>query len=95
MYCTITYTCILDKTNKASIQNIKRSIFVLCLDELLPGDMSDERSVAAKMMLHGGGSQLNTGNRWFDKTIQVSGRQHLVWPDYTCISCPMVLNNYK
>ncbi|XP_076091347.1 carnitine O-acetyltransferase-like [Mytilus galloprovincialis] len=72
-----------DKTNKASIQNIKRSIFVLCLDELLPGDMSDERSVAAKMMLHGGGSQLNTGNRWFDKTIQfVVGRNGICGLSY-------------
>ncbi|XP_071154201.1 carnitine O-acetyltransferase-like [Mytilus edulis] len=72
-----------DKTNQASIQNIKRSIFVLCLDELLPGDMSDERSVAAKMMLHGGGSQLNTGNRWFDKTIQfVVGRNGICGLSY-------------
>lgn len=72
-----------DKTNKASIQNIKRSIFVLCLDELLPADMSDERSVAAKMMLHGGGSQLNTGNRWFDKTIQfVVGRNGICGLSY-------------
>ncbi|XP_063424764.1 carnitine O-acetyltransferase-like [Mytilus trossulus] len=72
-----------DKTNQASIQNIKRSIFVLCLDELLPEDMSDERSVAAKMMLHGGGSQLNTGNRWFDKTIQfVVGRNGICGLSY-------------
>ena len=59
-----------DKVNKASLENIQRSIFVLCLDEHLPSDMSDERSVAARLMLHGGGSKLNTGNRWFDKTIQ-------------------------
>ena len=62
---------LIDKVNKASLENIQRSIFVLCLDEHLPSDMSDERSVAARLMLHGGGSKLNTGNRWFDKTIQV------------------------
>ncbi|XP_052090934.1 carnitine O-acetyltransferase-like [Mytilus californianus] len=72
-----------DKTNQAAIQNIKRSIFVLCLDEFLPADMSDERSVAAKIMLHGGGSQLNTGNRWFDKTIQfVVGRNGICGLNY-------------
>ena len=62
---------LIDKVNKASLENIQKSIFVLCLDEHLPSDMSDERSVAARLMLHGGGSKLNTGNRWFDKTIQV------------------------
>ncbi|OWF54638.1 carnitine O-acetyltransferase-like [Mizuhopecten yessoensis] len=64
-----------DKENSASLDRIKHSICVVCLDNNLPQDMSDERSVAARQMLHGGGDCLNSGNRWFDKTIQfVVGR---------------------
>lgn len=59
-----------DTSNKSVLRDIHRSIFVLCLDNELPSDMWDERSVAARLMLHGGGSKLNTGNRWYDKTIQ-------------------------
>lgn len=58
---------------------IERCIFVLCLDERMdypppevgkPIDSDDEP--LGLHMLHGGGVENNTGNRWFDKTMQVS-----------------------
>ncbi|KAG7221228.1 hypothetical protein INR49_017445 [Caranx melampygus] len=69
-----------DKTNKESVSAIQRSIFTLCLDGSRPG-VSDEsyRSCAAVQMLHGGGPQLNSGNRWFDKTLQF-----IIGEDGTC-----------
>lgn len=30
----------------------------------------------AHEMIHGGGSDYNTGNRWFDKTMQVNSHIH-------------------
>ncbi|KAL2092652.1 hypothetical protein ACEWY4_012450 [Coilia grayii] len=60
-----------DKTNKESVRAIEKSIFTVCLDAPLPR-VSDElyHSRVAAQMLHGGGSRWNSGNRWFDKTIQ-------------------------
>lgn len=39
--------------------------------------VSDElyQSRVAAQMLHGGGARWNSGNRWFDKTLQVSFSQ--------------------
>ncbi|KAK6470920.1 carnitine O-acetyltransferase-like [Huso huso] len=60
-----------DKTNKESVRAIQKSIFTVCLDAPMPR-VSDElyRSRVATQMLHGGGSRWNSGNRWFDKTLQ-------------------------
>lgn len=65
-----------DKTNKESVRAIQKSIFTVCLDAPMPR-VSDEmyQSRVAAQMLHGGGARWNSGNRWFDKTLQVSSIQ--------------------
>ncbi|KAK3527286.1 hypothetical protein QTP86_018602 [Hemibagrus guttatus] len=69
-----------DQTNNESVQAIQRSIFTVCLDAPMP-QASDEmyRTRAAVQMLHGGGSRWNSGNRWFDKTLQF-----IIGEDGTC-----------
>ncbi|XP_012577028.1 PREDICTED: carnitine O-acetyltransferase isoform X2 [Condylura cristata] len=64
-------TLIKDKVNRESVRSIQQSIFAVCLDRPVPR-VADEayRSHVAGQMLHGGGGQLNSGNRWFDKTLQ-------------------------
>ncbi|CAL8247534.1 unnamed protein product [Merluccius merluccius] len=73
-------TLIKDKTNKESVRAIQKSIFTVCLDAPMPR-VSDElyRSRVAAQMLHGGGARWNSGNRWFDKTLQF-----IVGEDGTC-----------
>ncbi|XP_072164689.1 choline O-acetyltransferase-like [Diadema setosum] len=75
-----------DSTNRDSLDMIERCIFVLCLDSPMdyppaevgkPIDADDEP--LAHHMLHGGGSSENTGNRWFDKTMQF-----IIGTDGTC-----------
>ncbi|XP_010019209.1 PREDICTED: carnitine O-acetyltransferase [Nestor notabilis] len=60
-----------DKTNKESVRAIEKSICTICLDAPMPRVSEDiYKSSVAAQMLHGGGSRFNSGNRWFDKTIQ-------------------------
>ncbi|XP_045052783.1 carnitine O-acetyltransferase isoform X2 [Desmodus rotundus] len=60
-----------DKVNRDSVRSIQKSIFTVCLDGVMPRVSEDKyRSQVAGQMLHGGGSKLNSGNRWFDKTLQ-------------------------
>lgn len=64
-----------DKLNRESVRSIQKSIFTLCLDAPMPRVSDDVyRSHVAGQMLHGGGGRLNSGNRWFDKTLQVRTR---------------------
>ncbi|KAM4576640.1 carnitine O-acetyltransferase-like [Odontesthes bonariensis] len=69
-----------DRTNKESVRAIQKSIFTVCLDAPMPR-VSDELylSRVAGQMLHGGGATRNSGNRWFDKTLQF-----IVGEDGTC-----------
>ncbi len=70
--CAAPLYAVPDKTNKESVRAIQKSIFTVCLDAPVPR-VSDEMyfNKVAAQMLHGGGSRWNSGNRWFDKTLQV------------------------
>lgn len=56
--------------NRRPLAEIQKCLFVVSLDN--PNRPSDAnfRSVAAAQFIHGGGIRANSGNRWFDKTIQ-------------------------
>ncbi|XP_010898756.1 carnitine O-acetyltransferase b isoform X2 [Esox lucius] len=60
-----------DKLNKDSVRAIEKGLFTLCLDSPVLR-VSDEKysSRMAAQILHGGGTYSNSGNRWFDKTLQ-------------------------
>ncbi|XP_065068504.1 carnitine O-acetyltransferase-like isoform X2 [Rhopilema esculentum] len=67
-----------DPINRGSLDRIIKSIFVLCLDKS-HGPPSNTPTVSedptltnsVNQMLHGGGSSLNSCNRWFDKAFQL------------------------
>ncbi|KAM3959049.1 carnitine O-Acetyl-Transferase isoform 2-T2 [Aphomia sociella] len=63
-----------DKVNRDSLADIEKSIVVLCLDAPVGlwdcKDKNARQNVAAAQTIHGGGSRINGGNRWFDKTVQ-------------------------
>ncbi|XP_073497954.1 carnitine O-acetyltransferase-like [Phyllobates terribilis] len=73
-------TLIRDRLNRESVRSIQRSLFTVCLDATVlkySEDLYSSRTAA--QMLHGGGSHANSGNRWFDKTLQF-----VVGEDGTC-----------
>ena len=71
----------IDQTSSQSIDKIQKSMFMICFDQDNSGlntvqshlfrDEAISRNASFGQMLHGGGSAKNTGNRWFDKTLQV------------------------
>ncbi|XP_053908041.1 carnitine O-acetyltransferase-like isoform X2 [Cuculus canorus] len=67
-----------DRLNRSSLGRIQRSLLALSLDSAV---MAAGRSPGggAAQILHGGGAGANSGNRWFDKTLQV-----VVGEDGTC-----------
>uniref|UniRef100_A0A8D8YHI3 Choline O-acetyltransferase n=1 Tax=Cacopsylla melanoneura TaxID=428564 RepID=A0A8D8YHI3_9HEMI len=75
-----------DEQNRANLNLIEMSLVTICLDSVplnisfntpyRGGDIGhrandrDETNMAHQM-IHGGGSRVNSSNRWFDKTIQL------------------------
>ncbi|KAL5280729.1 CRAT family protein [Megaselia abdita] len=58
--------------NKCSLEVIQSSMFTVSLDDSVPVDHPETANeVVSEQLIHGGGSKQNSGNRWFDKTIQV------------------------
>ena len=71
-------TFLSDPDNKANVDEIIKSICLICLDQ--PVNVPDrdaakyevlEGSMGLQQMLHGGGTSVNSMNRWFDKICQV------------------------
>ena len=80
------YACT-DPVNRASLETIETAQFVVCLDRPHPNlhtglaNQHDSYSTfIANRCLHGSGSRYNSGNRWFDSSIQVRMRrgEHVV-----------------
>ncbi|KAF5300477.1 hypothetical protein FQA39_LY02276 [Lamprigera yunnana] len=88
-WCEARDTLRKDEKNCRNLDLIEKCLLIVCLDEPLPTIFNlrtqkgaqghtargrDETNIALQM-LHGGGSIYNSGNRWFDKTLQfiVSG----------------------
>lgn len=68
-----------DPSNKKSVSAIERSICVLCLDKAMPRTYEKYSRFEPVQVLHGGGTQWNSANRWFDKSLQF-----IVGEDGTC-----------
>ncbi|XP_037958104.1 carnitine O-acetyltransferase isoform X2 [Teleopsis dalmanni] len=57
--------------NAESVCEIQKSLFTLSLDDCVPVEKGQENIVLAGQLIHGGGVQYNSSNRWMDKTIQL------------------------
>lgn len=70
-------------TNTESLRQIEDCLFVMCLDSMVSNGQRQQHSSgykmgeeisdveAANLILTGGGTHLFTGNRWFDKFLQI------------------------
>ena len=64
------YNALKDAGNSKAIDEIEKSLFLLCLDEAIDEDSSSSAlAQTAKNSLHGLGTQ-NGHNRWYDKALQ-------------------------
>lgn len=61
-----------DPLNKALVEVIQKSLFILSLDDLVAHN-DTYYNLACHQLITGGGAERNTANRWYDKTVQVSG----------------------
>ncbi|CAI4221379.1 unnamed protein product [Auanema sp. JU1783] len=60
-----------NRQNEENLNLIEEGLFVVCLDQGTdPLRGYSEKDEQARQVLHGGGVNNNSGNRWFDKTIQ-------------------------
>lgn len=57
--------------NNATLDAIQSSLFTLSLDYEIKNSSGDDIIDACHLLIHGGGSTANSGNRWYDKTLQL------------------------
>lgn len=55
--------------NRQSVSEIQKSLFVLAIDREMPL-IEDDITTAEHTLVTGAGSSYNSGNRWYDKTVQ-------------------------
>ncbi|XP_023161512.1 carnitine O-acetyltransferase-like isoform X2 [Drosophila hydei] len=60
-----------DPDNCKTLTEIQTSLFTVSLDEFVPYEPANRADELILSLIHGGGSKVNTGNRWMDKTIQL------------------------
>lgn len=58
-----------DGINRRSLTEVQKSLFVLSIDRELP-QIQDDVTTAEHTLVTGAGSKYNSGNRWYDKTVQ-------------------------
>lgn len=96
------YVFNIDSQNKANLESIEKSMFVLCLDESPLQHPSDQEksladpdyTVTSREMLHGGGIASNSGNRWFDKIFQVISLGNFTCFVYLRFTCYNFLQSF-
>ncbi|EDW12051.2 carnitine O-acetyltransferase isoform X2 [Drosophila mojavensis] len=60
-----------DPQNCATMKTIQSALFTVSLDECVKYEPSERMDELILSLIHGGGSKVNSGNRWMDKTIQL------------------------
>lgn len=58
------------KENRQAVEEIQQALFVLSIDRELPL-IEDDITTAEYTLVTGAGSKHNSGNRWYDKTVQL------------------------
>lgn len=58
-----------NSSNRISLSEIQKSLFVLSIDREMP-QIQDDITTAEHTLVTGAGSRHNSGNRWYDKTVQ-------------------------
>lgn len=55
--------------NRKQVEEIQKSLFVVCIDRENP-QIQDSVTTGCHQLITGCGSRFNSGNRWYDKTVQ-------------------------
>ena len=82
------FFCLVVPENKNLFDTIHDSVLVLCLDDKYPStDNKNKQTLIGLNFLHGCGTNVNTANRWFDKTLQVNENRKISIIVITFFSC--------